>query len=395
MKVLHVIPSISLARGGPSLAVLDLVKAIRKSNIDVEIATTNDDGVNLLDIPLNQHLFYQGIPLYFFEKNFLSFDPLKEFTISIPFTKWLWVNICHYDLIHVHALFSYTCTVTMVIANYHHTPYILTPHGLLCHWSLQQARLKKRLYLNLIEYYNLNQAKAIHFTDQQEQEEVKSLKLSPKTVEIPLGIEPVTTIKDASNKLRHWLEIPQNTPIILFLSRLHPKKGLDYLIEALGKLRSDLSFHLIIAGDGDDTYKQILNQYLEKSNLAERTHLVGFVEGEKKALLLQGSDLFALTSHSENFGIVVLEALSAGLPILLTPGVALAQTIKKYQLGYVADLDSNRIAEVIQQFLKNPQQGKEMGKRGKAFVQQNYSWDQIALKMISTYQEIIDRQSKC
>lgn len=388
MKVLHVIPSISPARGGPSLAVLDLVKAIQKSNIDVEIATTNDDGVNLLDIPLNQHLFYQGIPIYFFEKNFLSFAPLKEFTISIPFTKWLWENICHYDLIHVHALFSYTCTVTMIIANYYHVPYILTPHGLLCHWSLQQARLKKRLYLNLIEYYNLNQAKAIHFTAQQEEEEVKSLKLSPKTVEIPLGIEPVTKIKDASNKLRHWLEIPQNIPIILFLSRLHTKKGLDYLISALSKLHYQ-DFVFVLAGSGDSEYEAELARLLQKNNLGGRTYKLGFVEGEKKNICLQGADLYALTSHSENFGVAVLEALASGTPALVTKGVALSDLVKEQNLGWVVDLEIEAIANSIQEFLDNPDMAKQKGDRAAKYVAENYAWDKIALDLKSIYENIL------
>jgi glycosyltransferase involved in cell wall biosynthesis len=249
VKILHVIPSISPARGGTSRAIIDMVHAAIDRGIDVEILTTNDDGEHLLDIPL-----YDRIPTYFFPRFSPSIPAVREFAFSGSFTTWLFGNITKYDAIHVHALFSYTSTVAMAIARLKEVPYLVTPHGLLCEWSLQQSQQRKQAYLKLIERTNLDRATAIHLTCQQEQDDLLCLKLKSPTFILPLALTAIPTqIPNAAKLLRQHLECPIDEPIILFLSRLHYKKGLDYLIPALGKLR-DRQFTFVIAGNGTPAY---------------------------------------------------------------------------------------------------------------------------------------------
>jgi glycosyltransferase involved in cell wall biosynthesis len=119
------------------------------------------------------------------------------------------------------------------------------------------------------------------------------------------------------------------------------------------------------------------------------TYCPGFVTGEIKDILLQGSDIFVLTSHSENFGVVVLEAMAAGLATIVTPGVALASMIKENQVGYVPELDIVEIAKMIEYCLNYPQEVKAIGIRARQFILENYTWDQIALKMNMVYQDIM------
>ena len=389
MKILHVIPSVSPVRGGTSRAVLDMVRALRDCGIDAEIATTNDDGDNLLDVPLGRSTLYDRVPTYFFDRFSPQLPALREFAFSGAFTVWLFQNITKYDLIHVHALFSYTSTVAMAIARLKGVPYIATPHGLLCEWSLQQSGQKKQAYLKLIERANLDGARAIHVTCEQERDDVFDLNFKSPTSILPLALtEMPVAIPAANSLLRQNLNCPADEPIILFLARLHYKKGLEYLIPAIGKL-GDRRFTFVIAGTGTPAYEAEIQALLESAGIENRTRMVGFVEGAKKDLLIQGADLFALTSHSENFGIAVLEALIVGTPVLLTPGVGLASVVRDNALGYVAALNIEAIAQALDLHLSHPDRSKVMGEHARQFAIENYTWDKIATDLIQVYRTLV------
>jgi glycosyltransferase involved in cell wall biosynthesis len=392
VKILHVIPSISAARGGTSRAIVDMVHAAIARGIDVEIATTNDNGEQLLDIPLCQRILYDRIPTYFFPRFSPAIPAVREFAFSGAFTTWLFKNISKYDAIHVHALFSYTSTVAMAIARLKKIPYLVTPHGLLCEWSLQQSQHRKQAYLKLIERANLDRANAIHLTCQQEQDDLLTLKLRSPTFVLPLALTAIPAqIPDADRLLRQNLGCPLDEPIILFLSRLHYKKGLDYLIPALGQLR-DRRFTFVIAGNGTPVYEAEIQALLLAAGIENRTRMVGFVEGDQKQLLIQGSNLFALTSHSENFGISVLEALVVGTPVLVTPGVGLATIIRDRELGHVPDLNIEAIVQAIDQCLSDPDRVNQMGEQARQFSSEYYNWERIAAELIGVYRSILDRQ---
>jgi glycosyltransferase involved in cell wall biosynthesis len=388
MKILHIIPSVASVRGGPSQAVLETVKALRNQGIAAEIATTNDNGNDLLDVPLNQRIQYQQVPIWFFSRFSPEINSIREFAFSSQLTSWLWQNAANYDLLHIHAIFSYTSTVAMAIARFQGIPYIVRPLGQLCEWSLQQSVRKKQIYLKLIERANLNHAQGLHLTSKQEQEEVAHLGLSVPSFVLPHGLsipEPLTDVRD---RLRQYLNLPADEPVILFLSRLHPKKGLDYLIQALGKLTHH-RFTFVLAGSGTKEYEAEIESLLVETGIRDRTHLTGFLTGETKNLFMQGSDLFVLTSHSENFGVAVLEALAVGVPVLLSPGVALASVVQENQLGYIAQLDVLAIAEAVDNYLSNPQAGKDMGDRARQIITEKYTWEKISSDLLTIYRSIL------
>ncbi|WP_042342279.1 glycosyltransferase [Calothrix sp. PCC 7507] len=388
MRVLHVIPSISQVRGGTSLAVLDMVKALRINNVDAEIVTTNDRGDYLLNVPLQQRIEYQQVPIWFFSRFSPVIKAVREYAFSWQLTIWLWQNISQYDILHIHAIFSYASTIAMAIARCKRVPYIVIPHGLLSEWSLQQSKLKKQIYLCLIEQKNIKNSQAIHFTSEQEQQEFINLGFCLPSFVLPLGLFLPTVIPNARYQLRQLLNLPANEPVILFLSRLHPKKGLDYLIPALGKLTHH-RFTFVLAGSGDEEYEAEIESLLFANGIRDRTYLAGFIAGETKNLFIQGADLFTLTSHSENFGMVVLEALAVGIPVLLTPGVALASMVQQYQLGYVTQLDVSAIALAIEDYLSHPQGAQDMSDRARKIIIKQYTWNQIAARIVEIYQTIL------
>lgn len=391
MKVLHVIPSVAPVRGGPSHAVLTMVKALRSRGIDAEIATTNDNGPDLLNVPLQQHIEYEQVPVWFFPRFSPGIASIREFAFSSHLTNWFWRHLLGYDLLHIHAIFSYPSTTAMAIARLKRIPYIVRPLGQLCEWSLQQSAPKKQIYLTLVERANLERSQALHFTSQQEQQEVSKLSLKPPSFILPHGLSIPVPISDARHRLRQLLQVPQDEPVILFMSRLHPKKGLEYLIPALGKLVNQ-RFTFVLAGSGSPDYEAEIDELLVAAGIRDRTYRSGFVTDEMKDIFLQGADIFALTSHSENFGVVILEALAVGLPVLVTPGVALASVVQHDQLGYVVELDVAAIASALQRWLNNPQQDQLMGDRARQLILEKYTWDSIALNLVEVYTAILKQK---
>ncbi len=387
MKVLHIIPSISPKLGGPTQVVLNLVQALRKEGIDVEIATTNDDDGLLLNVPLLECVEYQGLPVWFFPRA----ARIKAFLPSLAFTQWLSQNIKNYDILDNHYLFSYLPSCAAVFAQWQQVPYTVRIMGQLTPWALAQSKLKKQVYSFLIEKRNLNQAAAIHCTSVGEMEDAIAFGVKPPKVILPLGVNPPTLIGDAKSQLQYRYNVSEEVPIILFLSRLHYKKRPELLIQTLGELKKqEQNFHLLIAGSGQDTYVQSLQKMVAYLNITNQTSFVGFVSGYEKDLLLQGSDLFVLPTYSENFGIALAEAMVSGLPIITTPGVQIARELDEAEAGIIVEGEIGSLKSAIADLLKNPQLREQMGKNGRLFALQRYSWQTVAKQLVSTYQAIVN-----
>ncbi|MEQ8536736.1 MAG: glycosyltransferase [Coleofasciculus sp. D1-CHI-01] len=388
MRVLHVIPSVSPPLGGPTQVVLNLVQALRECGIDAEIVTTNDNGATFLDVPLNKRIEYEQVPVWFLPR---FSPPLKEFIFSTALTQWLWKHIQDYDLIHTHYLFSYASTCAAVIARWYQIPYTVRTMGQLSPWALEQSRFKKQLYTFLIERRNLNRAAAIHCTSASEAQDVRNFGIQTPTVTLPLGVNLLPDCPEAKQNLHHRYRIPNHKQIVLFLSRLHYKKRPDLLIQALSKLTvQNYDFHLILAGSGEADYVNHLKKLVASLGLAKYTSFAGFVTGEDKNLLLQGSDIFVLPSFSENFGVAVAEAMAAGLPVIVTPGVQISPEIAVAKAGLVVEGDVETLADAIATLLNSPHLRHELGENGKRLVSHRYSWKVIAQNLISVYTAIIE-----
>ena len=392
MKLLHVIPSLAKVKGGPTQILPEIVKVLRDKGCDAEIVTTNDNGSELLDVPLYERVEYEQVPVWFLPRIFL---PMKDFIFSTALTRWLQQHVKNYDLVHTHYLFSYAPTCAALVAQWEKIPYIVTPHGMLSPWALHHKRLKKQLYTPL-ERRNLNQAVAIHCTTAAESRDVRNFQVQTPSFVVPFGVHPPIYQAQAKQKLRQLYNIPPQRPIVLFFSRLHPKKRPDLLLKALSKLAAlDQDFHLILAGSGETDYLTNLINLVSSLNLAERTTLPGFVTGLDKELLLQGSDLFVLPSFSENFGVAVVEAMAAGLPAIITPDVQIASDIAQAKAGLVVEGEIDALALAIQELLVSPHRRFELGENGKRLVSRCYSWNAIATQLSRVYDSIVSQKPLC
>ncbi|MEP0869910.1 glycosyltransferase [Trichocoleus desertorum AS-A10] len=390
MKVLHVIPSVAPIQGGPSYAILAMVKALRSQGVEVEIATTNDNGPKLLQVPLNQQIEYQGVPIWFFSRFAL---PMKEFIFSAALTRGLWQNMQNYDLVHTHYLFSYASTCAGAIARHQKIPYIVRTIGQLSPWALAQSRTKKRLYTQLIEQRNLQQASAIHCTAPGEAEDVRKFGIYTPAITIPLGVDIPVPCPEARKVLGEKYGIAADIPVILFLSRLHYKKRPDLLLQSLSSLAKEgHSFHLCLAGAGEPDYLNYLQTLITSLDLTAQTSLTGFAADRDKEILLQGSDIFVLPSFSENFGVAVAEAMAAGLPVVITPGIQIAPDIASAQAGLVVEGEVDALAAAIAQLLNSPELRQQLGENGRRFAQSHYSWDAIAQQLAAVYTAVVQKQ---
>ncbi|HPA19795.1 MAG TPA: glycosyltransferase [Verrucomicrobiae bacterium] len=392
VKVLHVIPSVSPLRGGPSRAVLGMVRALRSAGCDAEIACTDDDGPGRLRVPLGAPIEWEGARVHFFPRFSPPIGALREFQYAAALGPWLRRCIPSHDLVHVHAIFSYASTRAMGIARRCGKPYVVRPIGQLSPWSLQQKAAKKRLYLALAERRNIAGACGVHCTSDAERRDILDFAPDLPAFVSPIGMEPPERQAGAREAVRRRFSVRDDEMVILYLGRLHPKKGIELLLDATSRLPAR-GFALVIAGSGEDRYEARLRERAAAPGFGGRVHFAGFVAGRDKDLLLQGSDLFVLPSEHENFGIAVLEALMAGLRVVVTPGVALEGFVRKIGAGVVVDPMPDALEAALRCLLAGnpPAEGERQRIRDAAAAA--YSWDEIARGLVSVYEGILARRS--
>ena len=395
VKVLHVIPSLASCRGGASKAAIDMVAALRKQGVDAEIACTNDNGDSELDISLNSLIQYQGVPVRFFARYSPSSQGkighiVREFQISRPFIAWLEANIEKYDILHVHALFSYTSSMAMRLARRRSIPYVAHPIGSLERWSLQQSRWRKKAFLSLIDRRNLEQANLVHFTSKSEQQQASLVSRSLTPLILPLGLDPASELPDAEADLRKSHGIEPHQKIVLFLGRLHPKKGLELVLDAV-KQREQEDAVLLVAGNGDPEYQAKLVAKVQDQQLSECVRFLGHVAGGEKESLLQGSNLFVLTSYSENFGIAVAEALSAGTAVLVSNAVGAAEDLLDQEVGLICQPNAESVRLALNELLDDPESLARMGQNAQNYASNAYDWSSIAQRLAEAYAECVHR----
>jgi glycosyltransferase involved in cell wall biosynthesis len=289
-----------------------------------------------------------------------------------------------YDVVHVHALFSYATIPGCRAAVHAPVPYVLRPLGTLSEWSLGHRRWKKRPYYALLERSHLEMASAIHVTSDAEADDVRRLGYGDRARVIPLGV-------DVDDRL--WMgarPIAAERPLrLLFLSRLHEKKNIPLLLRALAAVaRSARAVELTIAGDGDPRYRAELTTLAETLGLSARVRFVGHVDGEEKRRVFAEADCFVLPSAHENFGIAVAEALAAGLPVIVTPGVALAPNVATAGAGLVTEATDDALASTITWAADHPAALVEMGQRAWRLARTDLSWSTTCVRLIELYAEL-------
>ncbi|MBV8068484.1 MAG: glycosyltransferase [Acidobacteriaceae bacterium] len=386
MRVLHVIPSVGPLRGGPSSVIRSLACGLSEQGIEVHICTTDDNGPERSDVPLGRPRIENGATVFYFPRQF------RLYTVSLPLARWLMRNVHHYDLVHIHAVFSFASTIAAFCARARRVPYLIRPLGVLNAWGLRNRRAAlKQLSLRLVEKLMFASAACVHFTSEQERQEALKAGVSAPSVVIPNPFSPLPTAL-SKGEFRNAHPAINNRRIILFLSRLDRKKGLELLLEAFACLRRGEAC-LVIAGDGEHAYKQHLRATAERLGLADEICWTGFLNGSAKAAALADADVFVLPSYSENFGNAVVEALIAGVPVIISDQVAIHAELSSCEAALVVPCEAAAISSALGHLLSSPELAGRLRDRGPAAARELFSLESVAGKLLESYRKILRSSS--
>jgi len=294
-----------------------------------------------------------------------------------------------FDMIHLHGVWDPLIHAVGTLAAKRGQPFVLTPHGMLDPWSLAQKRWKKRLALALGYRRMLNDAAFLHFLNADERDLVEQLHFTSPARVFPNGIF-LQEFDPLPQKGAFRAAIPEiaGARLVLFLSRLHYKKGLDLLADAFAIVSREFAdAHLVVAGP-DDGVQGSLESQIARLGIADRVHLVGPIYAAQKLAALRDCDCFCLPSRQEGFSLAIIEAMACEAPVVITPGCHFPE-VSDSRAGIVAELDAPAIAAAIGTILRDPDAAAKMGKNGRELVVDRFTWPKIARQMVDDYRQVV------
>lgn len=385
MHIAHILSSMDENYGGPPRVAVGLGSALAKRGIEVSYwAPAPDDWQRLIKTGNQVHLFPLARPRGWFR----SPDLLHELKRCID----------QIDLLHIHEIWSYPQFVAARLAQRCEKPYLIRPCGELESWRIREKGrlkyIKKKTYLALVGMKIIKQAACLHAITPKEIAGFHSIGYRGPVTIVPNGInpEPFQHLPDPRRAEEFW-PILKGKRVVLFLSRLNSEKGLDQLIPAWAKLQKNTDYNdafLVIAGPDDRGYGPTVIRFIERYQVSSQVLLPGMVQGQRKMALISRAEIYTLPSHSEGFSMSILENLAAGKPVLITPGCNFPE-VAEAGAGICVNPVKEEIETGLRELLDlSPDQRREMGERGRELVNNNYTWDIAAQKMITVYRAILN-----
>lgn len=360
MKVVHFIGSIDKTGGGTTEYIRLLCNAL-KSSTELVVATGKSE------FPIT----IEKVRIQFFDTNFLRwFSLLNEFRVFLKKE--------NPAIVHINGIWSPENWAFQKVAQELKIKVVLSPHGMLEPWILSQNLWKKKIGLILYQNKAICNAQHLHATAQMEKESIRKLGYTNNITIIPNGID-LTEIKVRKENY--------GNKKMIFLSRIHPKKGIELFLKAWCAANTQ-DWSLEIAGNGDADYIESLIQSAKSIN---NVHFVGAKYGEEKWNFLRSADVLVLPTQSENFGIVVAEALAVGVPVLTTTGTPW-EDLKTYNCGWWINLSFLNLKKCLEEVIKTPTiQLENMGKNGQNLIIAKYDINLVAKNINDLYKKIIEK----
>jgi glycosyltransferase involved in cell wall biosynthesis len=351
LKILQLVHTLDPSVGGVAASVLALSRGLARRGHKLDIVVLDDSASPwLADIALPIHALGAGLTSYRYSSKLLP---------------WLKKQGGDYDRVIVNGIWQYLSFAAWRRYAGSSIPYYVFPHGMLDPWfkeTFPLKHLKKWLYWPWAEYRVLRDAAAVIFTSEEERSQArKSFWLYRCREKVsPLGVEAPPISSNAKSEFLSRYPQLQNTRIFLFLGRLHPKKGCDMLLEAFAQMRSNDSISLILAGPDQVGWESDLRRQVTRLNLTNRVVFTGMLEGSMKEGAFANAEAFVLPSHQENFGISVVEALAASVPVLVSNRVNIWREIEADRAGYVESDDLAGTTRLLQNWIGTAPAEREM-----------------------------------
>jgi glycosyltransferase involved in cell wall biosynthesis len=382
VNVLHVIPGLTLERGGPTAVLRALTRHQAAAGHAVTVLTTDQGlrhGEHAADLD----------PAVRLER--LAVRGTDRLAYAPGFADAARNLAAHNDVVHVHSLFTHPAHAAFRAAGALGVPVVLRPCGLLHPYSLRRSPWVKRLYLLLWGGLVRRVTAAWHYTSDREAAESWPGPGAPHFV-LPNGIEPgeFALARDDARALvrRSWPEWGDE-PYVLFLGRLHPKKRPELLVEAFLE-GAPPGFRLVVAGpDEQRLWDGLARRLLRHPKAAARVVRLAGVSAELRAALLGGATLFALPSEHENFGVAALESLAAGTPVLLSPHVDLADAALAYGVGFTAPLEVSAWRDRLAELLVRPQRLAALAPHARSWAAERFDWGRLCAELTRHYERIV------
>lgn len=343
-RILHVISSVNPAHGGPIEGVKQLYRPLTEAGIEVEIACSDSDN--------DEWVLSSEIPVH-------ALGPSKgSYAYAPKLLSWLKSNHQSYSAIIVEGIWQYHSFAAFRALSGTETPYFVFTHGMLDPWfkkTYPLKHLKKWLYWPWADYWVLRKAKGVFFTCEEERilarESFWLYQCTEKVVSYGIATPPPFDAEKVEVFLQKNPHL-RGKKIVLFLGRLHEKKGCDILIEAFSRVANeDENLHLLMVGPDQVGLKSSLQKLAQDLDIADKITWLGLLTGDDKWTAFHAAHIFALPSHQENFGIVVAEALACGKPVLISNKVNVWREIEREQAGFVGDDTVDATAMSFKQWL--------------------------------------------
>jgi glycosyltransferase involved in cell wall biosynthesis len=374
MRVLHVIPAVADRYGGPSVVAVETVRALRGSGVDAMIATTDADGSDRLAVSTGRVIDWDGVPAVV-----LPLGGGERFKWSGSLARWLSDHVSEFDIVDIHAVFSHSSVAAARACRRSAVPYVVRPHGALDPWSLTRKAWRKRLLLWSGGRRLLAGASCVQYTTAAERAGAEqALPWLPEGHVVPLGVDEGLFTAPSPDVVR---------PYVLAMSRLEAKKSLELLVEAFHDVAMGPLDHwrLVVAGDGDAAYASALRHHAAAGRASGRIEFPGWVQGDEKRSLLSRASLFASPSIQENFGLSLAEAMAAGVPVLVTPGVNLSDAITSAGAGWVVGHGRAAIAAALAHILADAAARSTRGEAARELADR-FRWRNTATEVVRLYE---------
>lgn len=353
MRILVVNTYIGFRSGGLRSGTINLCSALIHSGHDVTLYSTDIESGNEFSGVQNKNFLFCGIKTVIFKTNFSVFG--NVFSRRMIFD--LKSNIPNFDLVLIQSIYQINSTIAAFFCRFNKVPYILRPHGSFDPVLMSRRRtVIKNLYINFFEKKSFCNALAIQYSSVEEMEMTKAvISNAARPLIIPEGIDCQKYFSNKRYFGKDFYPLLSNHKVLLYLGRLHPKKGIELAIQAFASLlTSGINAKFVIIGVGDKSYTRKLFQLVSSLKINNDVIFVGQVSEQEKLRFLRSADIYVLPSYGENFGISVVEALASGLPVIVSDKVAISSKLSLLQSAIVVECKHEQLVSAMRLLLLNP-----------------------------------------